>query len=75
MSKRAFPPPTASPGFGALEGEVDGEVNLAGDDDLVAAAELAHELARQFLRHASRVHVGGVEEIDAGFDRRTNERP
>ncbi len=44
----------------------DFESHLAGDDQLVAPA--LDGLAEHGFGHASLVHVGGVEEVDAGFD-------
>ena len=52
-----------------LKSSVDRVEDLGGDHHLLAAAELAHELAGEHLALAGRVHVGGVEEVDAQLDR------
>ena len=44
-------------------------VNLGGDDDLVAAGEIAQRTAGDLLADAQRVDVGGVEEVDAQVKR------
>ena len=44
--------------------------DLGGDDHAVARhLQVLQRLAGDLLRHAARVHVGGVDEVDAGVDR------
>jgi hypothetical protein len=49
-------------------------IDLGGDDHLVAAGEILDRAAENFLAAAERIAVGGVEEIDAGFERLLDER-
>src|SRR4029453_1943429 len=49
-------------------------VQLRRDDDLIARREVAQRPSEHFLTRAERVHVGGVEEIDAKLERATDER-
>ena len=57
-------------GEAAIVGAVGhGLKDLGGDDEFFAAGlELAEELAGDTFALADGVHVGGVEEVDAGFD-------
>jgi hypothetical protein len=47
---------------------VQGEEDLGGDDDFIEVSVFAQHLARDFFARPDRIHVGRVEEIDAGFD-------
>ena len=50
-------------------------VDLGGDDHLVArGAEILQRPAGDLLAGAARVHVGGVEEVDPGLERRARRR-
>src|SRR5690606_11888862 len=49
-------------------------MHLGGYDQVVAVTELAQQLADDLLAGAIRVHVGGVEEVDAGVERRLQDR-
>ena len=53
----------------------DREEDLRGDDDLVALREIAKRAADDLLAHAVRIHVRGVEEVDARLERFADERP
>ena len=44
------------------------------DDHLVAPGEVLQRAAEDFLAGAARIHVGGVEEVDAAFERPLDER-
>ena len=48
--------------------------DLRGDHDVVAAAEFAQGTSDDRFRHTDGIHVGGIEEIDAHFDRALEER-
>src|SRR6185437_10671886 len=46
------------------------------DDDTVALrCEITQSAAEDLFAHSQRVHVGGIEEVDAKFQRALNERP
>ena len=49
--------------------------DLGGDDDAVARGEVLQRAPSDFFAHADGVHVGGVEEVDAGFQRAAEEGP
>jgi len=57
---------------GALE---HAAVHLGGDHDLVAAGMLLQHPADDLLAGAVGIDVGGVEEVDAEFERAPDERP
>ncbi|MCY1199020.1 hypothetical protein D9M72_104140 [compost metagenome] len=62
----------------ALVGNIDRLVDLGSDHGFFASAPRKHlfeELAGQDLRHAARIGVAGVEEIDAKVDRAFDQRP
>ena len=44
------------------------------DDDGVAVGEVADRAAENLLGDAARIHVGGVEEVDAALERALEER-
>ncbi len=50
------------------------EEHLGGDDQFVESAILPEKLARDLLAPADRVHVGGVEEVEAEFKGAAEER-
>jgi hypothetical protein len=50
-------------------------MDLGRDDDLVAPRVLAQQLACDLLGHSRRIHVGGVEQVDAQFKRTPHDRP
>jgi len=60
---------------GAVGARPHAPIDLGGDDDLVAAGEIADRAAENLLAVAERIAVGGVEEIDAGVDRFPDKRP
>jgi hypothetical protein len=49
--------------------------HLGGDDDVVAAGEVPDGAAGDLLGDAERIHVGGVDEVDAELDRTLDDRP
>ena len=51
------------------------KVRLGRDHQLIARGELLDRAAHDLFAHAARVHVGGVEEIDALLDRALQEWP
>ena len=60
----------------ALVGVVAHRVeDLGGDDDAVARGEVLQRAAGDLFADAVGVHVGGVEEVDAGFQRAADEGP
>ena len=50
-------------------------IDLGGDHDLVAPREILDRAAEDLLAAAEGIAIGGVEEIDAGFERLLDERP
>ena len=64
--------PRQAPVVGAV---AHGEVGLGGHDDLVAAGQVAHGPAQDLLARPARVHVGGVEEVDAVVEGLAHELP
>ncbi len=51
------------------------QADLRGDDDLVALRELLQRAPGDLFADAARVHVRGVEEVDAALERAFDERP
>ena len=49
------------------------EMCLGGDDHLVALRHIFDGTPQNFFTHPERVHVGGIEEIDAVFERSPEE--
>ena len=47
---------------------------LGGEDRMVARAEVLHRAAEDLFRDAERVHVGGIEEVDALLERPLEKR-
>ena len=50
-------------------------MHLGGDHDLVAAGEILQRPADDLLAGAVGIDVGGIEEVDAEFQRPLDERP
>ena len=48
--------------------------HLGRDHDLIARGELLQRAAEDLLADAARIHVGGVEEVDAVLERALDER-
>src|SRR6516164_5127849 len=60
---------------GAIGAGTHPAVHLGGDDNLVAAPEILNRPAEDFFTVAERIAIGGIEEIDARFERLLNEWP
>ena len=59
----------------AVRTEAHRVADLGRDDDLVAVGEVRKGAPDDLFARTLRVHVGGIEEVDAGFEGVLDQRP